>query len=49
MIGQQYADDTGWATNKEDRSKALKAEVAKVLKLKNMQVNENKTEEYVNQ
>ena len=47
MIEQHYAEDTGWAPNKVDTLKALKVEAPKPSKLKNMQVNETKTEEYV--
>jgi hypothetical protein len=46
MIDQQYADDISWITNNEARKRALKEEVPKIIREKNLQANNTKTEEY---
>ena len=46
MINQQYADDTSWITSSKETKENIKKEVPKILKLKNLQVNEGKTEEH---
>ena len=47
IINQQYADDISWLTNMETVKESLKKEVPSILKEKNLQVNETKSEEYV--
>ncbi len=47
IINQQYADDISWITNMETVKENLKKEVPSILKEKNLQVNETKSEEYV--
>ena len=46
MISQQYADDTSWITSNKQMKEELKAVVPRILKSKNLQANESKTEEY---
>ena len=46
MIDQQYADDISWITNKEERKNEIRKQVPPILKEKNLQVNDSKTEEY---
>ena len=45
-IGQQYVDDTGWATRNKKEVKAIKEVATSKLKERNLGVNETKTEEY---
>ena len=47
MIDQQYADDTSWVTNDEERKDTLKDAVPPILGERNLQTNESKTEEYI--
>ena len=47
IIDQQYADDTLWVTNDEERKDALKDAVPPIPGERNLQANESKTEEYV--
>ena len=47
LIGQQYADDTGWvAVNAKHKTEKIKERVPAQLNKKNLQVNKTKTEEY---
>ena len=46
MIDQKYADDISWITNKEERKNEIRKQVPPILKEKNLQVNDSKTEEY---
>ena len=46
MIDQQYADDISWASNNETRIRKLRREVPSLLKDKNLQANDTKTEEH---
>ena len=47
IITQKYADDISWLTNMKTVKESLKKEVPSILKEKNLQVNEIKSEEYV--
>ena len=44
MIDRQYADDMSWAINNETRIRKLRREVPPLLKDKNLQANDTKTE-----
>ncbi len=46
LINQQYADDIGWITNLIETSRLLRREVPPKFKLKNLLVNDTKTEEH---
>ena len=46
IINQQNADDIGWITNLIETSRLLRKEVPPKLKLKNLLVNDTKTEHH---
>ena len=46
LINQQYADDIGWITNAKHKTNQIKRTVPEKLKSRNLQVNQNKTEEH---
>ena len=47
MIDQQYAEDSSWVTNDEERKDTLNGAVPSILGERNLQANESKTEEYI--
>ncbi len=46
FINQQYTDDIGWISTSKYKTNRLKKETSQMLKKRNQQINDTKTEEF---